>query len=49
MFDKGLKQSSTLSCDSSYWYMYISQVLGEHLQDHWSSGLQSNFYLKLVT
>ena len=21
-----------------YWYMYISQVSGERLQDHWSSG-----------
>ena len=23
-----------------YWYMYISQVSGERLQDHWSSGFK---------
>ena len=28
-----------------YWYMYISQVSGERLQDHWSSGLKLQLYI----
>ena len=29
----------TILVKQVYWYMYISQISGERLQDHWSSGL----------
>ena len=28
----------TILVSQVYWYMYISQVSGERIQDHWSSG-----------
>ena len=29
---------NTIILKHVYWYMYIQQISGERLQDHWSSG-----------
>ena len=30
---------NTIILKHVYWYMYMQQISGERLQDHWSSGL----------